>query len=285
MAMKGNIMKFDNRKTYLIGGIGTVVAVAMTVFQPISISNAAQPVLEVSTVTSKSTALYTGESVDFTIKVTNTGAEPAELTAISSSSEFLATECQSLVGRILLPEESLSCAKEGVQISGLPAGRFQAKTTIDVVTPDKTKASFTSTASVDLWWYGRIPGYWKNNPGQWSTAFAPTNFLQDVFAIPNSLLTDGVLDNDSVPGKDTLMSTLTYQGGTTLKGAAQILLRAASAALLNEAYYGNSFPGAPSLEYLITRVNVVLASENKAQYIVLAGYFEKWNNGVRAPLS
>jgi hypothetical protein len=229
--------------------------------------------------------LYTGESVDFTIKVTNTGAEPAELTAISSSSEFLATECQSLVGRILLPEESLGCAKEGVQISGLPAGRFQAKTTIDAVTPDKTKASFTSTASVDLWWYGRIPGYWKNNPGQWSTAFAPTNFLQDVFAVPNSLLTDGVLDNDSVPGKDTLMSTLTYQGGTTLKGAAQILLRAASAALLNEAYYGNSFPGAPSLEYLITRVNVVLASENKAQYIVLAGYFEKWNNGVRAPLS
>jgi len=285
MITKGMNMKFDNRKPHLIGGIGAVVAVAMTVLQPISMSNAAQPVLEISTVTSKSTALYTGESVNFTIQVTNTGAEPAEITSLSSSSDVLATECRILVGRILLPEESLSCAKEGVQISGLPAGTYQAKTTIEAMNPDKTKASFTSTASIDLWWYGRIPGYWKNHADQWSARFAPTDFLENVFAIPNSLLTDGVLDNDSIPGKDTLMSTLTYQGGTTLKGVSQILLRAASAAILNEAYYGSNYPGAHSLEYLITRVNVVLASENKAQYIVLAGYFEKWNNGVRAPLA
>jgi hypothetical protein len=266
--MRGNEMRVKNRQAIPMG-IGAIVLAGLAVIQPLSASSAATPALEVTTTQSKSAALYSGESVDFTVQVKNVGSEPAEITSASSTSKELESECKALVGRILLPEETLSCTKEGVLVSGLPASGYIEKTTFDALGTENLKATFTSSATVDLWWYGRIPGYWKNHSDQWSNQYAPTNSLQD----------------DSVPGSDTLMSTLTYQGGTTLKGAAQILLRAASAALLNEAYYGKSYPGAPSLDYLIARVNVVLASENKAQYIVLAGYFEKWNNGVRTALA
>ena len=282
--MRGNEMRVKNRQAIPMG-IGAIVLAGLAVIQPLSASSAATPALEVTTTQSKSAALYSGESVDFTVQVKNVGSEPAEITSATSTSKELELECKALVGRILLPEETLSCTKEGVLVSGLPASGYIEKTTFDALGTENLKATFTSSATIDLWWYGRIPGYWKNHSDQWSNQYAPTNSLQDVFVIPTSLLTDGILDNDSVPGSDTLMSTLTYQGGTTLKGAAQILLRAASAALLNEAYYGKSYPGAPSLDYLIARVNVVLASENKAQYIVLAGYFEKWNNGVRTALA
>ena len=281
--MKGFNMKIRNRKT-AVTGIGVCAAIALVAIQPLS-SNAATPLLEVTTTQSKDSALYSGDTANFTVQIKNVGNEPTQITAAASTSQTLATECQTLIGRVLLPNETLNCSKEGVQVSGLPGGVYQEKTVIDATAGDNAKATFASTATINLWWYGRIPGYWKNHSDQWTTQYLPSNFLQDVFVIPNSLLTDGILDNDSEPGKDTLMSTLTYQGGTTLKGAAQILLRAASAALLNEAYYGKSYPGAPSLEYLVARVNVVLASENKAQYIVLAGYFEKWNNGVRTGLA
>jgi hypothetical protein len=282
--MKGFEMKRTNQKLIALG-VGGTIAAALVVIQPLSASSAAAPTLSVTTTQSETAALYSGQSVNFAVQVKNVGTDQTEITGVTSTSTDLELACRELIGRILLPEETVSCSQESVQISGLPAGKFQETTTFDAVGIENTKGTFSSTATVSLWWYGRIPGYWKNHPDQWSTEYLPTNFLQDVFVIPNSLLTDGVLDNDSIPGKDTLMSTLTYQGGTTLKGAAQILLRAASAALLNEAYYGKSYPGAPSLENLVARVNVVLASENKAQYIVLAGYFEKWNNGVRTALS
>ena len=278
-------MKVKNRKLVALGGLGAGIAAMFIVIQPLAPSNAATPTLEVITTSSKTAALYSGEKANFTVQIKNVGTESAEIASVKSTSQDLALACQSLIGRILLPEETLTCAKEEVVVSGLPAGQYQEKTTFEAVGLDGAKGAFSSTANVDLWWHGRIPGYWKNHSDQWPAQFTPTDNLQDVFVVPNSLLTDGILDNDSVPGIDTLMSTLTYQGGTSLKGAAQILLRAASAALLNEDYYGASYPGAPSLEYLIARVNVVLASENKVQYLVLAGYFEKWNNGVRTSLA
>jgi hypothetical protein len=67
-------------------------------------------------------------------------------------------------------------------------------------------------------------------------------------------------------------------------GAAQILFRAAIAALLNEAYYGADYPGATSTSALITKVNEVLATNARAQYLALASYYDYWNNAVHASL-
>lgn len=268
-------------KALAVGAGSAFVATIAMMLSPLSVSSAAAPLLDVTTTSSKTSALFSGDTVNYSLQVKNSGTEVATVSAISSTSPGLTAACQVLLNAAVQPGESVSCNADGVLVSGQPATTFTVKTTVEGAGTDQVKATFESTKTIELWWYGRIPGYWKNHPNDWSTQFAPSNFLQDVFTIPSSLLSEGILDNDSIPGRDTLLSTLTYQGGTTLKGASQILLRAASAALLNEVYFGKNYPGAPSAEYLIARVNVVLASENKAQYLVLAGYFEKWNNGVR----
>jgi hypothetical protein len=279
--MKITALAVRNPQTLVLGVGSALMATIVMMLSPLSVSSAAAPLLDVTTTSSKTSLLYTGDTVNYSLQVKNSGTEVATITGINSSLPNLNAACQGLLSTAIQPGESIACSADGVTVSGLPATTFTVKTSVEGAGLDQVKATFDSTNSIDLWWHGRIPGYWKNNINDWSTEFAPNDFLQDVFTIPNALLSEGILDNDSIPGRDTLLSTLTYQGGVTLKGASQILLRAASAALLNEIYFGNDYPGAPSTEYLVARVNVVLASQNKAQYLVLAGYFEKWNNGVR----
>ena len=108
--------------------------------------------------------------------------------------------------------------------------------------------------------------------------------IQSIFTIPSALLTSGNLDLDKNGVKDTLMAGLGYKGGTTLAGGAQILLRAAVAALLNEAYYGVGYPGETSVSALIARVNSVLASQSRSNYLALAAEYDKWNNGLETTL-
>lgn len=81
-----------------------------------------------------------------------------------------------------------------------------------------------------------------------------------------------------------VLAGLNYKGGTGVTGGAQILFRAAVAALLNEAYYGADFPAESSVSALITHVNSVLATLNRTNYLALAAEYDKWNNGVEGPL-
>jgi hypothetical protein len=109
-------------------------------------------------------------------------------------------------------------------------------------------------------------------------------FIQEIFNTPSGLLIGGTLDLDKNGLKDNLIAGLAYRGGTGISGAAQILFRAAIAALLNEAYYGADYPGATSTSALIAKVNEVLATNDRAQYLALASYYDYWNNAVHASL-
>jgi hypothetical protein len=80
------------------------------------------------------------------------------------------------------------------------------------------------------------------------------------------------------------MGGLAYRGGSTLGGGAQILFRAAIAALLNETYYGPDFPIATSPTDLINQVNTVLATGSRSNYVSFASYLDYWNNAVHASL-
>jgi hypothetical protein len=62
------------------------------------------------------------------------------------------------------------------------------------------------------------------------------------------------------------------------------MFRAAIAALLNEAYYGADYPGAESPTALIALVNSKLVLLNRADLILLGGYYDFWNNAVHASL-
>jgi hypothetical protein len=121
---------------------------------------------------------------------------------------------------------------------------------------------------------GCSPGYWKNHTETWlDTDYAPTDKISDVFALPASLSSFATW---------TLLKALGGGGGPGLDGAAQILLRAAVAAVLNASDPNVQFGATPSS--IIKDVNKALASEDRDTILALATKLDKMNN-LGCPLS
>jgi hypothetical protein len=120
---------------------------------------------------------------------------------------------------------------------------------------------------------GCTPGYWKNNAAKWDavswdpTPYDPDMDLDEVFTFPSCV--------SSLAG-DTLLDALGYKGGKGVMGAAQILLRAAVAALLNASHPDiNYYMGAAGV---IDDVNAALASCDRTTILTLAGELDWHNN-------
>jgi len=113
---------------------------------------------------------------------------------------------------------------------------------------------------------GLTPGYWKNQTDAW-VGYAPGQLVNSVFTVPSAL---GSL------GSSTLLQALGFGGGPGVSGGAQLLLRAAVAALLNAA--------SPSVNYplttgdVISQVNAALASLNRDTMLALASQLDAYNN-------
>jgi hypothetical protein len=115
---------------------------------------------------------------------------------------------------------------------------------------------------------GCTPGFWKNSPGSW-VGYSPDQLVSSVFSLPN-----GALNNQL--GDDTLTEALGYPGGNNLVGAAQILLRAAVASLLNAAHPDVDFPRTEA--EIIADVNAALATKDRATILALASELDADNN-------
>ena len=96
---------------------------------------------------------------------------------------------------------------------------------------------------------GLTPGFWKNlrKHGEYWTYYSPDDTIGEIFDLPEELESLDV----------TLIEALKFGGGNGTIGMAQTLLRAAVAALLNDAH--------PDIEYqysgdIIDDVNSALAS-------------------------
>ena len=79
------------------------------------------------------------------------------------------------------------------------------------------------------------PGFWKNHLNAWPSPYTPDTTLKQAFAVegwsfPSQISSD--LTNA------TLLQALQFQGGPGIDGAFQILMRAATAALLNAQEFG-----------------------------------------------
>jgi len=112
-------------------------------------------------------------------------------------------------------------------------------------------------------------GYWKQSKhlDAWSpTGYSPTQTLESVFDVPDSLQ----LDNK------TLLQALAFKGNKKIQGSAQNLLRAAVAALLNAAHPDVNYPRTTS--DVISDVNAALASLNSSTILALANALDKDNN-------
>ena len=130
-------------------------------------------------------------------------------------------------------------------------------------------------------WYGFSHGYYKNQGARigWGDLTPPAGYdedqpLEGVFDVPDAFGVDNT----------TFIQALGFKGGEDLAGKAQILLRQAVAAVLNETRFGASF-GDFTLAELITNVNNALAG-SESDMTQLAGELALWNNGqVVAPLA
>lgn len=114
---------------------------------------------------------------------------------------------------------------------------------------------------------GCTPGYWKQDHhfDSWA-GYWPNDTLEAVFDVPDSLGMDNL----------TLLDALNFGGGGGVQGGAKILLRAAVAALLNEAH--TDFEFALSGGSVVSQVNAALATENRNTMLSLASTLDAANN-------
>jgi hypothetical protein len=148
-------------------------------------------------------------------------------------------------------------------------GCVEYTNTAAFVTND-TGATGSSSETVEVCssFEGCTPGYWKvaQHLDSWvATGYSPSQTLESVFNVPDAF----GLDNK------TLLEALNFKGGSTVTGAAQILLRAAVAALLNESH--------PFINYgydgdVVADVNAALATGDRATILALAAELDAANN-------
>lgn len=113
---------------------------------------------------------------------------------------------------------------------------------------------------------GCTPGYWKNHTDSWAgTSYVHTQRTDSVFDVPFSSL-----------ASRSLLQSLQGGGGSGLSGAAEILLRAAVAALLNASNPSVDYPRTTA--QVIASVNTALASNNRNVMLRLAEELDRDNN-------
>ena len=115
---------------------------------------------------------------------------------------------------------------------------------------------------------GCTPGYWKNHVENWEE-YKPTTQLRYIFKATAGTRFATV----------TVADALSLRGGSGTDGSSQILLRAATASILNAAHEGIGYPYRRVTGFMIIdKVNKALASGNRATMIELAGVLDAANN-------
>lgn len=147
------------------------------------------------------------------------------------------------------------------------AGTSTAVRTTTVV--QTTTAVPTGTPSLGQ---GCTPGFWKTHtdtakyPNAWPpTGYSSSQTVGSVFAVPYASLANA-----------TLAEGLAFQGGDSVEGKSEILLRAAIAAVLNAAHPNINYP--LSVAGIVGTVNAALASGDGGTITALAGALDSRNN-------
>jgi hypothetical protein len=141
-------------------------------------------------------------------------------------------------------------------------------------TPTRTPTRTPTKTPTPVPFQGCTPGYWKQDQhfGSWHI-YVPTGssatLLKSLFNLNGFTNLDG-----NSTANDTLLDALNYQGGDDLRGAAQILLRAAAASVLN----AQSVNYPKTLAQIQSAVNSALASSNRTTMLELASILDVLNN-------
>jgi len=205
-----------------------------------------------------------GAALQFTFVVTNTGTIALGNVSVTDDTGMTVT-CPKTT---LDPGESMTCTASSTAIAGLHT---------NVGTATGTPAGGSAVTDTDPANYygeevgnqGCTPGYWKNHTDSWPpTGYTPSQAVDSVFASVNP--------NFPALGNATLLQALAFAGGSGTSGAAEILLRAGVAAVLNAAHPDVSYPFTTA--EVITAVNTALASNNRDAMLALAAAVDASNN-------
>ncbi len=131
---------------------------------------------------------------------------------------------------------------------------------------------------------GCTPGYWKvpQHWESWPAPWVPNNALSDMFSevlnLPYLTYTVTFSDDSTVQmGSASQVQALNFQGGSTVQGKAEILLRAAVAAVLNADSPDVLYPLTSA--QVIEKVNAALASKDPTIILNLGNLLDADNNG------
>jgi hypothetical protein len=205
-----------------------------------------------------------GTAVLWTYVVTNTGDTPLTDVRVTDDREVTVT-CPKTQ---LQPAESMTCTASGKAVAGQYENLGTAAGT-PTVGPDVTATDpshyFGGQPTGNQ---GCTPGYWKNHTDSWPpTGYSPSQAVDTVFASVNTYY--------PALGNASLLEALSFGGGSGGEGAAEILLRASVAALLNAAHSGVSYPRTAAS--VIADVNAALL-QNRDTMLALAAQLDADNN-------
>lgn len=193
--------------------------------------------------------------------VTNTG--DVALTSVAVTDDLgLAVACPKTS---LAPGESMTCTAASTAVAG-PHGL------VGSVSADTVSGSVSDD---DPAWYTGVTegcplGYWKKHTGAWPpTGYSTSQKVSSVFSAS--------VTYPSV-GDATLLRALAFKGGPSTVGAAQVLVRAGTAALLDAAHPDIDYPR--TVSDVVTAVNTALASGDRAAMLAVAAQLDADNNGV-----
>lgn len=207
-------------------------------------------------------SIMVGSPVLWTYVVTNTGEMGLTQVGVTDSRRVAVTCPKTMLD----PGESMTCTASGTAV----AGQYS-----NVGTATGTPAGGSAVTAQDPSHYhgwtpgnqGCTPGYWKNHTDSWPPAgYSPTQIVKSVFV-------DAWHYQAGFP---SLLEALGFAGGSGLDGAAEILLRAGVAALLNAAHPGVAYPRTTA--EVITSVNTALASQSRDTMLALAAQLDADNN-------
>ena len=204
-----------------------------------------------------------GATVQWTYVVTNTGDVPLTNVAVTDNRGVTVT-CPKTT---LQAAESMTCTASGTAAAGQYSniGTVTAKATDS---PDLTASDPSHYYGVLVGNQGCTPGYWKNHTDSWPpTGYTTNQAVLTVFSEASEYPTQG---------HSTLWQALSFDGGSGVEGAVEILLRASVAAVLNAAHPGVAYPRAAS--QVIADVNSALASGSRDTMLTLAAALDADNN-------
>ncbi len=282
----------------------------------------ADPVINVDKSAEPNELLTTGGLVTYTVTVANNSA-PSDPVTITSVTDVVwsdlngdgeveagdlenldyttmpGSDCGSLLGTQLAAGESVSCTYTR-WVAG-PAW-LDPLNTVTVTGEDDEGSTDTDsdTAQVNLAYMAWTPGFWKNhakgkhNAWDYCLAYDTGTLVGEVFSsellnlAPVRVTGRRIRVSETIFADLTLLDALRLQGGDEIPGAIEILLRAATASLLNACYHesvGNQIGNPDDIfpvttDAVINQTNGALDSGDRGTIIGLAGVYDSYNNGI-----